>query len=111
MRNGRCRLHGGESTGPRTPAGLERSRRARWRHGGRGREFAALRREGARRRRRIAVLCAEAEARIALEARRARKPRHRAASAVDPMVAGLGRGADPGRGKRGGACRAPAGES
>ena len=30
MKNGRCRLHGGLSTGPRTPAGLERSRRARW---------------------------------------------------------------------------------
>jgi hypothetical protein len=34
MRNGRCRLHGGLSTGPRTPEGLERSRRARWKHGG-----------------------------------------------------------------------------
>jgi len=33
MRNGRCRLHGGLSTGPRTPEGLARSRRARWRHG------------------------------------------------------------------------------
>jgi len=29
----RCRLHGGLSTGPRTPEGLERSRRARWKHG------------------------------------------------------------------------------
>ena len=29
MRNGRCRLHGGLSTGPRTPEGLARSRRAR----------------------------------------------------------------------------------
>jgi hypothetical protein len=27
--HGRCRLHGGKSTGPRTPEGLERSRRAR----------------------------------------------------------------------------------
>lgn len=33
MANGRCRMHGGPSTGPRTPAGLERSRRARWKHG------------------------------------------------------------------------------
>lgn len=33
MKNGRCRLHGGESTGPRTPEGLKRSRRARWKHG------------------------------------------------------------------------------
>lgn len=30
----RCRLHGGLSSGPRTPEGLERSRRARWKHGG-----------------------------------------------------------------------------
>lgn len=33
MKNGRCRMHGGLSTGPRTPEGLERSRRARWKHG------------------------------------------------------------------------------
>src|SRR4029077_19840501 len=33
MRNGRCRMHGGKSTGPRTPEGLARSRRANWKHG------------------------------------------------------------------------------
>jgi hypothetical protein len=33
MRNGRCRFHGGLSTGPSTSDGLERSRKARWRHG------------------------------------------------------------------------------
>ena len=33
MKNGRCRMHGGSSTGPRTPEGLERSRKARWKHG------------------------------------------------------------------------------
>ena len=33
MPNGRCRLHGGKSTGPRTAIGLERSRRANWKHG------------------------------------------------------------------------------
>jgi hypothetical protein len=33
MPNGRCRMHGGPSTGPRTPAGLERSRRSNWKHG------------------------------------------------------------------------------
>jgi hypothetical protein len=33
MRNGRCRLHGGRSTGPRTPEGLARSRRSNWQHG------------------------------------------------------------------------------
>jgi hypothetical protein len=33
MRNGLCRLHGGKSTGPRTPEGLERMRRAKIKHG------------------------------------------------------------------------------
>lgn len=33
MSNGRCRLHGGKSTGPRTPEGLERSRKANFKHG------------------------------------------------------------------------------
>jgi hypothetical protein len=33
MPNGRCRMHGGASTGPRTLEGLARSRRARWKHG------------------------------------------------------------------------------
>ena len=33
MANGRCRLHGGLSTGPKTAAGLERARRARTKHG------------------------------------------------------------------------------
>lgn len=33
MPNGRCRFHGGKSTGPRTAEGLERSRKARWQHG------------------------------------------------------------------------------
>ena len=32
MRNGRCRMHGGTSTGPRTLEGLARSRRAHWKH-------------------------------------------------------------------------------
>ncbi len=33
MRNGRCRMHGGTSTGPRTVDGAERLRAARTRHG------------------------------------------------------------------------------
>jgi hypothetical protein len=33
MENGRCRLHGGKSTGPRTAEGVERCRQARWKHG------------------------------------------------------------------------------
>src|SRR5687767_7465413 len=33
MRNGRCRLHGGKSTGAKTPEGAERARQAALRHG------------------------------------------------------------------------------
>jgi hypothetical protein len=33
MGNGRCRLHGGLSTGPRTTAGIERIRQAVTKHG------------------------------------------------------------------------------
>ena len=43
MPNGRCKLHGGKSTGPRTPEGLERSRRASWKHGHFSREAKAER--------------------------------------------------------------------
>jgi hypothetical protein len=43
MPNGRCKLHGGKSTGPRTPEGLERSRRANWKHGHFSREAKAQR--------------------------------------------------------------------
>ena len=41
--NGRCKVHGGKSTGPRTPEGLERSRRANWKHGYYSREAKAER--------------------------------------------------------------------
>lgn len=42
MANGRCRMHGGPSTGPRTSEGLERSRKARWKHGAHSAEVLAL---------------------------------------------------------------------
>jgi hypothetical protein len=45
MPNGRCRLHGGKSTGPRTADGLERCRTANWKHGGYSREARAERRD------------------------------------------------------------------
>jgi hypothetical protein len=41
MANGRCRMHGGLSTGPRTPEGLKRSQRANWKHGAYSRETRA----------------------------------------------------------------------
>src|SRR3954463_10419000 len=45
MPNGRCRFHGGLSTGPRTEAGLDRSRRSAWKHGHFSAEAKAERRE------------------------------------------------------------------
>ena len=44
MPNGRCRMHGGASTGPRTQEGLQRIVKARTRHGRYGAEMRALRR-------------------------------------------------------------------
>lgn len=44
MPNGRCRMHGGKSCGPQTPEGLERSRRARLKHGLYSRQFIEARR-------------------------------------------------------------------
>ena len=43
MPNGRCRMHGGASTGPRTAEGLERIRQARTMHGGYGATVQELR--------------------------------------------------------------------
>jgi len=44
MANGRCRMHGGPSTGPRTPEGLARLRAARTRTGLHTADMVALRR-------------------------------------------------------------------
>src|SRR3954466_1055051 len=43
MPAGRCRIHGGASTGPRTAAGLERMRAAKTTHGLRTAEMAQIR--------------------------------------------------------------------
>jgi len=32
MANGRCRIHGGTSTGPKTQEGIENIRKAQWKH-------------------------------------------------------------------------------
>lgn len=45
MPNGRCRMHGGKSTGPRTPEGLVRCRRSRWKHGLRSHQAIERRKE------------------------------------------------------------------
>jgi len=47
MKNDRCRMHGGLSTGPRTPEGRARCARARLKHGFYSAEMVALRRAGA----------------------------------------------------------------
>ena len=44
MANGPCRMHGGNSTGPRRAEGLERSKRANWKHGYYPGEAQAMRR-------------------------------------------------------------------
>ena len=44
MKNGRCRMHGGASTGPKTADGLARWRAAVTIHGGRSQEMIELRR-------------------------------------------------------------------
>jgi hypothetical protein len=46
MRNGRCRMHGGLSTGPRTPEGIERIRQSRTKYGIYSQKFKAQRAQG-----------------------------------------------------------------
>lgn len=48
MPNGRCRMHGGASTGPRTAEGLARIVQARTKHGRRSAETISMRRAIAR---------------------------------------------------------------
>lgn len=45
MKNGRCRLHGGKSTGPKTTEGIERIRQAHIKHGQYTKEAIASRKE------------------------------------------------------------------
>jgi len=45
MKNGRCRLHGGKSTGPKTKEGIERIRQAHLLHGRYTRKVIAERKE------------------------------------------------------------------
>ena len=58
MKNGRCRFHGGKSTGPRTAAGLANSRAARRTHGGYSAEIVDLHRAAAAHARRVRALVA-----------------------------------------------------
>jgi len=63
MQNGRCRMHGGLSTGPRTAAGRARCAAARRTHGFYSAETVALRRAGAAYCRRMDALFAMLRAR------------------------------------------------
>ena len=58
MKNGRCRMHGGLSTGPRTPEGRERCRRARLTHGAYSAHVRALRVAARAHHRRVHALAA-----------------------------------------------------
>ena len=58
MGNGRCRMHGGTSTGARTAAGLERLRQAPLKHGQRGAEARQAARERGAARREMKALSA-----------------------------------------------------
>jgi len=55
MANGRCRMHGGKSTGPKTAEGRAKCAQARWKHGKYCKEAADLRR-------RVSALLREARA-------------------------------------------------
>ncbi len=61
MSNGRCRMHGGASTGPRTAEGVARIRRARTTHGGYTAEMAEMRRWAAELRREAREMLDEVE--------------------------------------------------
>jgi hypothetical protein len=56
MANGRCRFHGGKSTGPRTASGLANSRAARRTHGGYAAEIIDLRKAAIAHARRMQAL-------------------------------------------------------
>ena len=65
MANGRCRFHGGRSTGPRTAAGRAASARAHLRHGADTRELVALRSAAAASSARLAWLAVAGRASLA----------------------------------------------
>ncbi len=87
MKNGRCRMHGGLSTGPRTAEGLARSRRARWKHGFDSAEIRALRRETMLTARRLAGLVRLANAKFPRAEFPLRSPRRRRRAGACPRPA------------------------
>ncbi|MFM9847001.1 MAG: HGGxSTG domain-containing protein [Hyphomicrobiaceae bacterium] len=87
MKNGRCRMHGGLSTGPRTAEGLARSRRARWKHGFDSAAIRALRRETMLTARRLAGLVRLANAKFPRADFPLRSPRGRRRADARPRPA------------------------
>ena len=62
MANGRCRIHGGKSTGPKTKEGIENIRKTHLKHGQRSAEAVRRRKEGMALRREIKWLAEIADA-------------------------------------------------
>jgi hypothetical protein len=83
MKNGRCRMHGGLSTGPRTAEGLARARQARWKHGFDSAEIRSLRREAAHAARKLAASVRLARAELSRRRAAAGRARTAAASSGD----------------------------
>ena len=53
MANGRCRIHGGLSTGPKTQEGIENIRKTQWKHGQRSAQAVTRRKKGMELRREV----------------------------------------------------------
>jgi hypothetical protein len=87
MKNGRCRMHGGLSTGPRTAEGLARSQQARWKHGFDSAAIRALRRETMLTARRLAGLVRLANANFPRAEFPLRTPRRRRRAGARPRPA------------------------
>jgi hypothetical protein len=88
MKNGRCRFHGGKSTGPRTAAGLARSRAARRTHGGHSAEIIDLRRAAAAHAKRVRALAALRCQRSETRSQNGSRPDDRSNPAVLTLPAG-----------------------
>jgi hypothetical protein len=78
----RCRLHGGASTGPRTPEGLERCRRANWKHG----EYSAEHKASRRKLRQFVRLIGAENVLLAAEVRAIIRERRRREAESVPLV-------------------------
>ena len=67
IKNGRCHLHGGKSTGPKTAEGRARIAAAQFKHGNRSKAAIAAQRAGAARGRAIRAELAALEAEVIRE--------------------------------------------